>query len=249
MIRVEHVVKYFGENLVLKDVNFVLEPGEIVGVVGPSGGGKSVLLKLLGNVIEPSAGVVHHSSGPSSNPGPEHDPSVGFLFQEGALFDSMSVLDNVVFPLLADQQRAPTDAEYTQAFDILEEVGLAKAYQKVPGQLSGGMRRRVALARALVTKPELVLLDDPTGGLDPVASTVIIDLINSLRRHYKLTVVLVSHDIRRLLPNVERILALFDGRIVCDLPPHELVAKAPKNVLQFLATRFDFSNFQHPAAP
>lgn len=249
MIRVEHVAKYFGEKLVLRDVNFQLASGEIVGLVGPSGGGKSVLLKLLGNVIEPSSGKVHHFSGPSSNSDQEHKPSVGFLFQEGALFDSMTVLENVVFPLLGDRQRATTPDEYRQAFEILEEVGLAKAYAKVPGQLSGGMRRRVALARALVTKPQLVLLDDPTGGLDPVAASVIIDLIKSLREHYKLTVVLVSHDIRRLLPNVDRVLALFEGVIACDLPPAELAEKAPKNVLHFLATRFDFSTFQHPAAP
>ncbi|MFN8389305.1 MAG: ATP-binding cassette domain-containing protein [Bdellovibrionota bacterium] len=240
MIVVDHVAKDFGGNTVLRDVSFTLRSGELVGLVGPSGGGKSVLLKLLGNVMPPSAGRI-------SNPGREgSELSVGFLFQEGALFDSMSVIENVSFPLFADERSnggLSHEELHRKSFEVLSEVGLAKAYLKMPGQLSGGMRRRVALARALVNRPELVLLDDPTGGLDPVAATVIIDLIRSLHAHYQPTIVIVSHDIRRLLPNVERVLALFDGAIACDLAPHDLVQKAPKHVLEFLATRFDFDTF------
>lgn len=235
--------KTFGNEPVLRDVSFHLETGEFVGLVGPSGGGKSVLLKILGKVIPPSWGTIDYQQ----QDGAGAELSVGFLFQEGALFDSLSVIENVAFPLTNGGIAAKScgrESAYERAFEILREVGLAKAYQKMPGQLSGGMRRRVGIARALVNRPDLVLLDDPTGGLDPVAARVIIDLIRELHQHYRPTVVLVSHDIRRLLPSVERILGLFDGRIACDVAPHRLRDDAPEDVVSFLATRFDFDAFQ-----
>ncbi len=239
MIVVEHIQKIFDTGMVLRDVSFSLKPGELVGLVGPSGGGKSVLLKILGKVLEPTSGSIRYCT----DAGESNARSVGFLFQEGALFDSMTVLENVAFPLQKLDPKMPLDKVYERSYEILAEVGLAKAYQKLPGQLSGGMRRRVGIARALVHRPELVLLDDPTGGLDPVAASVIIDLIKSLHRLYLPTVVLVSHDIRRLLPNVERVLGLFDGVIRCDASPAELTRAAPQDVVSFLATRFDFSIF------
>src|SRR5207244_3998957 len=144
---------------------------------------------------------------------------VGLMFQEGALFDSLNVLDNVAFPLV--NGRVPTtilpkkvqEEVREKVMKILARVGLSRAVHKMPGQLSGGMRRRVALARALVSKPTLVLLDDPTSGLDPVASSIIMDLIVELHREYQPTTLMVSHDLRRLLPVVDRIVALFNGKI------------------------------------
>ena len=268
-VRVAGVGKVFGSVGVLKDVSFNLKGGELVGLVGPSGGGKSVLLKILGKVLDPSWGsVTHHRSDSPERAGEVRSEalSVGFLFQEGALFDSMSVLENVSFPLLSqpiairpDAKSTPASTEavasgqkfmcgraeaYERAMEILSEVGLAKAAEKLPGQLSGGMRRRVGIARALVNQPDLVLLDDPTGGLDPVAARVIIDLIVELHHRYNPTVVLVSHDIRRLLPSVKRVLGLFNGEIVCDVAPHDLRSLAPEGVVSFLATRFDFDAFE-----
>ena len=235
MVVVDQVTKNFDDNWVLRGVSFTLPEADMVGLVGPSGGGKSVLLKILGRVIPPSSGSVEREQ-PNS--------SVGFLFQEGALFDSMSVLENVAFPLenLPKDERPSHEEANHRAYEILEEVGLARAYQKHPGQLSGGMRRRVALARALVSRPDLVLLDDPTGGLDPVAASVIMDLISNLHAKYRPTVVIVSHDIRRLLPRVKRVFSLFDGKIESDTTPQEIQAKAPERVTRFLATRFDFSD-------
>ena len=243
MISVNNIGIAFGTNRVLNGVTFKLAAGELVGLVGPSGGGKSVLLKILGGVLDADVGAVETTVGEGES---RQASGVGFLFQEGALFDSMSVLENVAFPLLATDRTASGlshDEAYHRAFDILGEVGLAKASAKLPGQLSGGMRRRVALARALVARPGLVLLDDPTGGLDPVAATVIVELIKSLHHRYSPTVMIVSHDIRRLLPNVGRVLGLFNGQIVCDEPPRALSAQAPKEVVTFLATRFDFPAF------
>lgn len=247
MFVVDQVTKNFDENWILKGVNFSMAEGEMLGLVGPSGGGKSVLLKILGKVLEPSTGNILWEQPGSSQPQTSEDDNqttVGFLFQEGALFDSMSVLENVAFPLehLPSPSRPGREERNHRAYEILEEVGLGKAYKKHPGQLSGGMRRRVALARALVARPELVLLDDPTGGLDPVAASVIMDLISDLHAKYTPTVVIVSHDIRRLLPRVKRVLSLFDGLIASDTAPKEIPDKAPESVTHFLATRFDFSD-------
>lgn len=249
MLKVNGISKAFGRNQVLRGISFLLGRGELVGLVGPSGGGKSVLLKIIGSVLEPDSGTIEGEQ-----------LSTGFLFQEGALFDSLTVLENTAYPLsvtptiFSHRERGPRSVEPThtnysreeafeKSLDILREVGLSKAVDKLPGQLSGGMRRRAALARALVSRPELVLLDDPTGGLDPVASTVIIDLIKHMHKQYQPSVVMVSHDIRRLLPNVDRVLALFDGSIATDLPTSRLHQEGEKRVIEFLSTRFDFDAY------
>ena len=235
MIEVQDIRVSFGPVSVLKGVSIALEEGQVVGLVGPSGSGKSVLLKVLGNVIQPDSGRIVSSAG--------ERPTVGFLFQEGALFDSMSVIENVAFPLLTnDESEISREECFNRAYESLSRVGLKAAIHKHPGQLSGGMRRRVGIARALVAKPEVVLLDDPTGGLDPVAASVIIQLILSLHKEYSPTVVLVSHDIRRLLPSVERVIALFEGEIVSDTAPGDLLELAPERVVAFLRTRFDFES-------
>lgn len=247
MIEVRSIQKSFGKLPVLRGVSFTLNDGELVGLVGPSGAGKSVLLKLLGNVLEPDAGSIEYRT--PNGDGSTH--RVGFLFQEGALFDSMTVLENVAFPLFSTET-AHGEMSYSEVMErahaMLCEVGLGAAYKKLPGQLSGGMRRRVGIARALVSHPDLVLLDDPTGGLDPVAARVTMNLILSLHAQYRPTVVLVSHDIRRLLPSVERVLALFEGKLQCDEPSGLLVERAPERVLHFLSTRYDFNESAHPSA-
>jgi len=241
MLKVKNLYKSFADRIVINGVSFSLEDGDIVGLVGPSGVGKSVLLKLLAKVIEPDDGEVVRMSGPVGRRMETY--SVGFLFQESALFDSMTTLDNVSFPLLSsadNKNKISVPEAQDRAYKILTEVGLARAYDKLPGELSGGMRRRAGIARALVNHPELVLLDDPTGGLDPVAASVIMDLIAKLHAMYNPTIILVSHDIRRLLPRVNRVFGLFNGKIACDCAPGKLVDDAPEAVVKFLATRYDF---------
>jgi phospholipid/cholesterol/gamma-HCH transport system ATP-binding protein len=167
------------------------------------------------------------------------------MFQEGALFDSLSVYDNVAFPLV--QGMVPTTALPSDVRDfvhervtaILERVGLSKAIFKFPAQLSGGMRKRVSLARALVGRPKYVFLDDPTAGLDPVASSVIMNLIVELHTEYRPTTVLVSQDLRRLLPVVERIFALFGGKIVFSGSLGELRQSPDELLRKFVSCRFD----------
>ena len=238
MLRVNDLYRGFGERQVLQGVSFALEPASINGLIGPSGGGKSILLKIIANTCKCEYGSVIFDKGASL-------ADVGLMFQEGALFDSMSVYDNVAFPLV--QGKVPTNSlpkevredVCEKVSEILARVGLVKAAYKMPAQLSGGMRRRVSLARSLVSRPRILLLDDPTSGLDPVASSVIMDLIVELHREYKPTTVLVSHDLRRLLPAVERVLALFDGTIAFDGSVVELAKSAPVFVRSFVSCRYE----------
>ena len=246
MIKVCNVTKSFDKRMVLKNVSFSLENRSLTGIVGPSGSGKSVLLKVLAGVLQADSGKVEIVHGVETDQTDEPVLSVGFLFQEGALFDSVSVLENVAFPLCVPDRlgwvsRQQIHRAHSAAFQALKSVGLERHVGKHPGQLSGGMRRRVAIARAVVAKPDLVLLDDPTGGLDPVTSNRILALIRKLHEEYQTTIVIVSHDIRRLLPSVRRVVALFDGQVLCDLPTCEIGSRADSRVVEFLARRYDFS--------
>lgn len=263
MLKIQHVSKAFDGVPVLQDISFELARGERVGVVGPSGGGKSVLLKILGQILEPDSGSVEIVESASEGAALS-SRSVGFLFQEGALFDSLSVIENVAFPLLVERDFIQSSSEpgrrtgrlhqemtrgeaLERAHVALGKVGLGDAWKKSPGELSGGMRRRVGIARALVSDPELLLFDDPTGGLDPVAATVIMELILRLQETYQPAILIVSHDIRRLLPSVDRIIGLFDSRVQCDCPARRVQIEAPEKVVRFLATRFDFKSWEaHP---
>lgn len=238
MIKVTSISRSFGDKEVLSDVSFSLKPASINGLIGPSGGGKSILFKIIANTCRADRGWVTFPQGTSHL-------DVGLMFQEGALFDSLSVYDNIAFPLVGG--KVPTTGlprELRQEVcdkvsDILARVGLTRAAYKMPGQLSGGMRRRVSLARALVARPKILLLDDPTSGLDPVASSVIMDLIAELHNDYKPTTFLVSHDLRRLLPVVERVLALFEGTIVFDGTLTDLANSAPAFVRSFVSCRYE----------
>ncbi len=240
MLKVTGLTRSFGDKAVLRDVSFALKPSSINGLIGPSGGGKSVLFKIIADTCRSDRGWVTFPPGCSVR-------DVGLMFQEGALFDSLSVYDNVAFPLVGG--RVPTSAlpreqredVCSRVSDILARVGLTRAAYKMSGQLSGGMRRRVSLARALVARPKILLLDDPTSGLDPVASSVIMDLIVELHREYKPTTFMISHDLRRLLPAVERILALFDGSITFDGSLQDLTQNAPAFVRSFVSCRFELS--------
>jgi phospholipid/cholesterol/gamma-HCH transport system ATP-binding protein len=238
VLKVTSISRTFADRLVLGDVNFSLKPASINALIGPSGGGKSILLKIIAGTCRADRGWVTFPTGCSF-----HD--VGLMFQEGALFDSYSVYDNVAFPLVRGRvpttglSRAMRQEVCSKVGDILDRVGLLRAAYKMPGQLSGGMRRRVSLARALVARPKILLLDDPTSGLDPVASSVIMKLIVDLHNEYKPTTVLVSHDLRRLLPAVERILGLFDGSINFDGTLSDLALSAPAVVRSFVSCRYE----------
>lgn len=239
MIEINGIVKSFGRNTVLNGVSLSLEESSINGLIGPSGGGKSVLMKIMAGVDEPDAGEV--------KAGVTNPRQVSLMFQEGALFDSLNVFDNIAFPLV--EGRVPTfilpkskvQEVHERVDEILARVGLTKAAAKMPGQLSGGMRRRVSLARALVFRPQLLLLDDPTCGLDPVASSVIMDLIVELHKEYRPTLLMVSHDLRRLLPVVDRVIMLMDGKIHFSGRMEELKSVECQITQKFVSCRYDLT--------
>jgi phospholipid/cholesterol/gamma-HCH transport system ATP-binding protein len=235
----EVATKAITELEVLKSISVNITSGKICGLIGPSAGGKSVLLKIMAGVLESDQGEISYENNNA-------DLKIGLMFQEGALFDSLNAFENVAFPLISGNLpvSSRSKSEQAQIRDqvawILDRVGLAKAYNKVPGQLSGGMRKRLALARALVSRPELVLLDDPTSGLDPVASAVIMKLITQIHGDYKPTTIIVSHDLRRLIPVCDQLVALFSGEIVYQGNPAELLS-APEYVKNFINCRYDLN--------
>jgi phospholipid/cholesterol/gamma-HCH transport system ATP-binding protein len=240
MLSLDSIHKSFGEQHLLRGVSFDLKPRTITGLIGPGGCGKSTLLKILGGVQTPDSGNVFDGHNIRSQ--------CGLMFQEGALFDSLSVLDNVAFSLVEGRVPVETlpseqkDIVTEKAFTILGRVGLTKAALKMPAQLSGGMRRRVSLARALVSKPQLLLLDDPTFGLDPVASSVIIGLIAELHHEYSPTTLIVSQDLRRLLPMVDTIVAVFEGKVRFIGSLMQLREFDSPTIKKFVSCRFDLES-------
>lgn len=231
-----NIHKAFADKLVLDNLSISLDPKLRYGLIGPSGSGKSVLLKTLAGIYPPDSGTIKSEAS-----------STSLMFQEGALFDSMSVLDNVAFPMTLGSHSvsslpAARKKEVVEAVSyILERVGLSAAANKMPSQISGGMRKRASLARALVSRPELVFLDDPTSGLDPVSSNVIMKLIEDLHSEYKPTMILVSHDLRRLLPQVDHLFAMFNGQIVFSGTLAELRKISESKLRHFVSCRFDLN--------
>jgi phospholipid/cholesterol/gamma-HCH transport system ATP-binding protein len=239
MVKLHDIYKSFNHKRVLNGVSLEIAPSDIVGMIGPSGGGKSILLKIIAGVVRADSGSV--SSGEHTENG------IGLMFQEGALFDSLTVFDNVAFALVSGRVPSVTlpkgerEVVYDKVSEVLSRVGLSHAALKMPGQISGGMRRRASLARALVNRPSLLLLDDPTSGLDPVASKVIMNLIVELHDEYKPTTIMVSHDLRRLFPAVRQVVALFDGKIIFQDSVQELAKRAHSTLTHFVTCRYDLA--------
>ena len=194
----DHVSIAFENNQVLEDISFTVEPGETRIVLGPAGCGKSVLMKLANGLLCPDSGSIH-VFGEEVSKMPEVDlftlrARIGMVFQESALFDSMTVCDNVAFRM--HEEHMAEDEVQQRVLESLRFVELEQAVNKFPSELSGGMRRRVAIARAVVSKPELILYDSPTGGLDPVTSTTIIELVMKQRDVFHNTALVVTHRLQ-----------------------------------------------------
>jgi phospholipid/cholesterol/gamma-HCH transport system ATP-binding protein len=237
MIRVIDVHKSFGTNQVLRGVNLEIPTGSLFAIVGGSGSGKSVLLKHVIALLRPDRGEVwvddakiSHLYGPALA---QVRKRFGMLFQGGALFDSLSVFDNVAFPL-----RETTDLSeaviHERVRTVLAEVGLAGAAEKFPSELSGGMRKRAAIARAAVTGPEILLFDEPTTGLDPVLVSSIHQKIREQHLLHHFTAVIVSHEIPEIFSIATHVAMLHRGRIVAQGAPAEFQACQDPVVQQFL---------------
>jgi len=237
MIRVENLWKAFGHQEVLRGVSFEVQQGEFMALIGGSGCGKSLLLKLLVGLLKPDRGGVWIAGKDMSELNRKEIESlrsrIGFVFQGGALFDSMTVYDNVAFPL-REKTRLREHEIRRKVMGELELVGLRDAEQKFPAQLSGGMLKRVALARALVRDPEIVLFDEPTTGLDPVVSRAVLELFGAVHHRLKLTGILVSHEIPRIFEIVQKVAMLYEGRIVAVQPPGQFCSSSNSIIQEFV---------------
>lgn len=239
-IRVRGLKRSFGEQEVLRGVDLDIPAGRTTAILGASGGGKSVLLRLLLGLVNPDEGKIEIegeeiTSMNERQLGPVRR-KVGMLFQNGALFDSMNVRENVVFPLRETGIRDEEDLE-RRAVEALEMVGLAEHLAKMPNDLSGGMRKRVALARAIITRPMAVFYDEPTAGLDPIVSDQINHLILRTQEKLGITQVVVTHDMRSLYHVADHVAFLKDGLIYFTGSPQDLRLCRDENVREFILGR------------
>jgi phospholipid/cholesterol/gamma-HCH transport system ATP-binding protein len=200
---------------VLRDINLVIRKGENLAILGQSGTGKSVLIKCIVGLVEIDDGKLfilgQNISGLKYSEMIEIQKKIGFLFQSGALYDSMSVRENLEFPLRRQLRSIPKEKIDSLVKEALQDVGLDEAIDKAPSELSGGMRKRLGLARTLILKPEIMLYDEPTTGLDPITSKEISKLILEVQRKYDTTSIIITHDIECVKLTADRIIVLKNG--------------------------------------
>jgi phospholipid/cholesterol/gamma-HCH transport system ATP-binding protein len=238
MIELIALRKSFGSQKVLDGLDLAIQAGKITVIIGRSGGGKSVLLKHIIGLIRPDSGEVHIDGVDITRLNDrdlnEIRKKFGMLFQEAALFDSMTVGDNVAFPL-REHTRMKEDQIREIVADRLHAVGLTGVEGKMPSELSGGMRKRVGLARAIAMNPQIVLFDEPTTGLDPVMTEAINRLIIDTQKRYKFTCVVISHDIQSIFEISDRIAMLYEGKIIEEGTPEQMRTSQNPVIVQFLA--------------
>jgi phospholipid/cholesterol/gamma-HCH transport system ATP-binding protein len=218
VIDIQHLKKSFGSKDVLRDINLTVHRGENVVVLGKSGQGKSVTIQCIVGMLTPDKGTLkvfgEEVSGLDERELKALRIKIGFLFQSGALYDSMTVRENMEFPLtrvlkIKDRQEVDQRVE-----EVLESVGLADAADKMPSDLSGGMRKRAGLARTLIVHPEIMLYDEPTTGLDPITSREISELILSMQQKYKTTSIIITHDMECARITADRVVIMNDGEYI-----------------------------------
>jgi phospholipid/cholesterol/gamma-HCH transport system ATP-binding protein len=237
-VTVEGLTKSFGKQVIWGDVTLTLPPGEISVMLGPSGTGKSVFLKTLVGLLKPDRGSIFISdvnlARCSEHQLYETRKLFGVLFQDGALFGSMNLYDNIAFPLRQHTEKGEDEiAEIVRR--RMREVGLGDAGEKMPNELSGGMRKRAGFARSLVLDPEIVLFDEPDSGLDPVRTALLCELIKEVHEENGGTYVVITHDIMSARRVAEHISVLWRGRIVQSGPAAELFESENPFVRQFLS--------------
>jgi phospholipid/cholesterol/gamma-HCH transport system ATP-binding protein len=242
MIHVKDVYRSFGRQQVLRGLNLKIDQGEIMAIIGRSGSGKTVLLRLLIGLLRPNQGqVIIEGTDITTLSGSRLDKvreRFGMLFQGGALFDSMNVFDNVAFPL-REKTDLPEAEIKKQVEDMLIRVGLGEMGYKFPAELSGGMKKRAALARALVTAPSIVLFDEPTTGLDPILVRAIHQLIVDTHHSFGYTAVLVSHEIPEVFEIATRVAMMHEGTIIEEGTPQDILKSTDPLIRQFIEGRLD----------
>jgi phospholipid/cholesterol/gamma-HCH transport system ATP-binding protein len=237
-VRTTSIQKSFGEQAVLKDISFSLHEKENLVILGKSGSGKSVLIKCLVKLIVPDSGDIEVFGNDISTLDIEQlnemRKRIGFLFQSAALYDSMSVRQNLEFPLRRVKKIKDKNLINSKVEEVLSNVNLEEAIDKMPAQLSGGMRKRVGLARTLIMDPEIILYDEPTTGLDPITSIEICDLINEIQKKYESASIIITHDKSVVKITSSRLLILRDGFIHTEGTYEELKNSDDEWVHSFL---------------
>lgn len=234
---IRHLFKSFGDNHVLVDFNLELKKGESVVVLGKSGSGKSVLIKCIIGLLQPDKGSIEMFE--KNIPDIKNEEldkiraKVGFLFQSNALYDSMTVRENLEFPLRRHWIKVSQDEVNKMVLQALEDVGLAHTINMMPAELSGGMRKRIALARTLILKPEIILYDEPTTGLDPITAKEIIELMMEIQEKYNTTSLIISHDMNCVRIASNRVVILVDGRCYVSGTYEQLKQNTDPKVKQF----------------
>lgn len=240
-VAVENLTKDFGPMHVLKDVTFSVEPGEIFVLMGPSGSGKSVLLKHIVGLELPTSGRVMVDGFDASSEETREKVRMALVFQAGALFNSLSVYDNLA--LYPREHRITNEAGIREkVMRALQILSLEGSAQKFPSELSGGMKKRVAIARALVMEPQLMLYDEPTSELDPVMGATISEIIATLKDEYRVTTIVVSHDRELALNIADRVGILMGGKLIHLGPPAELRDPHDPQIADFLNPKIDLKN-------
>lgn len=230
-IEVRNLVKKFEDKTVINDISFKVNDGEILAIVGFSGSGKSTVLKLICGLIPFDSGEVLTSQG-----------DIAMVFQYSALFDSLNVSDNIAFALheRKDLRKKYKESEIKNIVSQkLELVGLKGIENKFPSELSGGMQKRVSFARAIVTNPNIILYDEPTAGLDPMSSTLIEDYIVTLKREINAASIVVTHQMSTITRTADRVIMLYDGKIVFEGTPHELLQQNTPYTKQFVTASLE----------
>lgn len=250
MIEFEDVSLVLSQRPVLENLSFRIESGQLVLLVGGSGTGKSSILRLILRLIPPTSGRIR-VLGEVIDRLPEKRMNqlrqqIGLVFQEGALFDSLTVEENVGLFLIENLQ-LPMETVHQRVEGILESLGLAEYMNYYPSQLSGGMKKRVAIARAIVSKPQMLLYDEPTAGLDPITAKRVVGLMEQLQEKYHMTALIVTHELHYFLDIAERLMLLKNGAVAFDGPPdlsileHYEETHPPANDIQ---SRGDYGNPQ-----
>lgn len=236
VVRIEHLSKAFGTHEVLKDINLHLDKGENLVVMGKSGTGKSVLIKCMVGLMDPDGGsiCIFGKSVPDLDEKELNDvrKKIGFLFQSAALYDSMTVRENLEFPL-RDNKEISSDEKTKMVEEVLNNVGLLEAIDKMPSELSGGMRKRIGLARTLIQRPDIILYDEPTTGLDPITSREISHLILDIQKKYGSAALIITHDLDCARITGNRIILLNEGLVIAEGTYDDLKNSKDERVCDF----------------
>jgi phospholipid/cholesterol/gamma-HCH transport system ATP-binding protein len=237
VIEINNLYKAFGKNEVLRNFSLTVNRGENVVVLGKSGSGKSVLIKCVVRLLEPDSGDINVLGENILEQSQEEldimRVKIGFLFQNSALYDSMTVRENLEFPMRRHLHNLDKDKSEAMIVEALQNVGLLNAIDMMPADLSGGMRKRIGLARTLILKPELVLYDEPTTGLDPITGMEIVKLIMDLQKKYNTSSIIISHDMQVAKITANRVVILVEGRNYAEGSFDELKKSNDPNVKQF----------------